>query len=79
MRDPDSGALASDSEVLAVASGKCFAWDGGAVMPANLNVLFIYSSRRAKQMLQNGHLLKNIDFGIARTSPPIFDKKMSKL
>jgi len=39
LRDPDSGILASDTEVLAAASGVCYAWDGGAVMPPNLNVL----------------------------------------
>merc|ERR1712054_263213 len=52
-----NGVLASDAEVLAAASGTCFAWDGGQAMPPNLNTLLYgkpspsdYSSSTSKSL-----------------------------
>merc|ERR1719253_775890 len=39
LRDPISGNLSSDTEVLAAASGTCYAWDWGKALPPNLNTL----------------------------------------
>jgi hypothetical protein len=37
LKDPKTGALLNTSDVLAAASEKCYAWDGGLALPANLN------------------------------------------
>jgi hypothetical protein len=39
LKNPKTGDLANETAVLAAASSTCYAWDGGAAIPANLNVL----------------------------------------
>merc|ERR1719253_1831272 len=55
LKDPITGQLSEDADVLAAASAPCYAWDGGQALPANLNVL-LYGSPSPTDFSADKHL-----------------------